>query len=200
MAIFPVKKKLSSLSSPNISPLSIDLSVEEKIKSLLDSPLDKSKGISKGVFKGNKKGILSKGNILSNSNNIKLSIRISSVVTSISLKKSTVAIYLSLFLPEKETLSLFEKLSQIPQKSQLEVETALNGENKREVQKIKKLQIKINSLLYSFIHSHLDEWKEQDGKGLSEFITEKMILKILEFLPEKEREKFILFSSLLKLF
>jgi len=194
MAIFPVKKKLPSLSSPNISPLSIDLSVEEKIKSLLDTPLDKSKGISKGVFKGDKKGILS------NSNNIKLSIRISSVVTSISLKKSTIAIYLSLFLPEKETLSLFEKLSQIPQKSQLEVETALNGENKREVQKIKKLQIKINSLLYSFIHSHLDEWKEQDGKGLSEFITEKMILKILEFLPEKEREKFILFSSLLKLF
>jgi len=196
MAIFPVKKKLSLLSSPNISPLTI----EEKIKSLLDTPLDKSKGISNGVFKGDKKGILSKGNILSNSNNIKLSIRISSVVTSISLKKSTVAIYLSLFLPEKETLSLFEKLSQIPQKSQLEVETALNGENKREVQKIKKLQIKINSLLYSFIHSHLDEWKEQDGKGLSEFITEKIILKILEFLPEKEREKFILFSSLLKLF
>jgi len=197
MAIFPVKKTLSSSLTPNnqnISPLSSlsSLSIEEKIKSLLETPIN----ISLDNKNSNKNDKNSKKKFFKKeiSSSIKLSIRISSVVTSISLKKSTIAIYMSLFLEEKKVIYLLEKLSQI------EKDIALNGKTKKELQKIKKLQVKINSFIYSFIHSHLDEWKEQDGKGLSEFITEKMILKILEYLPEKENEKFILFSSLLKMF
>jgi len=78
-----------------------------------------------------------------NNSALRFSVRISGTVTSLSLRRNIVALWLSLS---------FDKIDKID------------------------LQGKVSN----FIYANLSDWKNNTGKGFSDFISEKMIEDILE--------------------
>lgn len=91
---------------------------------------------------------------------VRISVRIpKGIVTSLTIKKNIIAIWLLFRTPlstDKEmVIDLIENKEEI-------------GNNT------------IPDMINSFVHSCLDEWDKNTGKGLSDYITEKMIGELLE--------------------
>ena len=86
-----------------------------------------------------------------NTQHIKMSIRLSNgIVTSLTIKKNIVALWI-----------IFAKTN-----SDIDLTTELNFD-------------KLSSLVNTFVYKCMNDWKQNTGKGLSDFITEKMIRNIL---------------------
>lgn len=93
---------------------------------------------------------------------LRYSIRISGSVTSLSLRRNLVSLWLT-----------------------------LTTDQVREFNSVAKSNL--NGKVLNFIYKCLNEWKEDNGKGLSEFVSEKMIQDILDLEDHAKYKSILIF-------
>lgn len=96
---------------------------------------------------------------------IKISVRLpKGIVTSFTIKKNIIALWL-LYTSDTDYLDIYSLLD------------SLDSED------LNKFSEKVSKLINNFVYKCLNEWTKESGKGLSDFITEKMIEDFLDDYP-----------------
>lgn len=99
------------------------------------------------------------------SQHIKMSIRLPrGIVTSLTLKKNILSLWLLYTADEDE----------------LDLENIVEYREANRIEDIGKFTEMANTLISAFVYKCLEDWDKETGKGLSDFVTEKMIEDLLE--------------------
>lgn len=120
------------------------------------------------------------------SKSIKISVRLKQgIVTSLTLKKSIIALWIIFREQTKDNQEVLDDVildvMEMPEKEIHEVEEGLRD------------------AVIDFVHECLEEWDKGTGKGLSDFITERMIKSFLDNKEEvSDYSLFVRLNELLK--